>query len=48
MHENAVFFFSCHHGVACPKLSEVISQYSSSSVVKDVGVRHGGPRFELW
>ena len=30
------------------KLSEVISQRSSGSVVKDAGVRYGGPWFELW
>ena len=31
------------------KLSEVpISQGSSGSVVKDAGVRYGGPWFELW
>ena len=29
------------------KLSEVISQGSSGSVVKDAGVRYGGPWFEL-
>ena len=30
------------------KLSEVISQGSSGSVVKDTGIRYGGPWFELW
>ena len=30
------------------KLSEVISQGSSGSVVKDAGVSYGGPWFELW
>ena len=30
------------------KLSEVISQGSSGSVVKDTGVRYGGPWFDLW
>ena len=30
------------------KLSEVISQGSSGSVVKDAGVRYGGPWFKLW
>ena len=30
------------------KLSEVISQGSSGSVVKEAGVRYGGPWFELW
>ena len=30
------------------KLSEAISQGSSGSVVKDAGVRYGGPWFELW
>ena len=30
------------------KLSEVISQGSSGSAVKDAGVRYGGPWFELW
>ena len=30
------------------KLSEVISQSSSGSVVKDAGVRYGGPWFERW
>ena len=30
------------------KLSKVISQGSSGSVVKDAGVRYGGPWFELW
>ena len=30
------------------KLSEVISQGSSGSVVKDADVRYGGPWFELW
>ena len=29
------------------KLSEVISQGSSGSVVKDAGVRYGGPWFKL-
>ena len=30
------------------ELSEVISQDSSGSVVKDAVVRYGGPWFELW
>ena len=30
------------------KLSEVISQGSSGSVVKDASVRYGGPWFKLW
>ena len=30
------------------KLSKVISQGSSSSMVKDAGVRYGGLWFELW
>ena len=30
------------------KVSEVISQGSSGSVVKDAGVGYGGPWFELW
>ena len=30
------------------KLSAMISQDSSGSAVKDVGVRYGGPWFELW
>ena len=29
------------------KLSKVINQDSSGSVVKDAGVRYGGPWFEL-
>ena len=30
------------------KLNVVISQGSSGSVVKDAGVKYGGPRFGLW
>ena len=30
------------------EISKVISQGSSGSVVKDGGVRYGGPWFELW
>ena len=30
------------------KLGKEISQDSSGSVVKDAGVRYGGPWFELW
>ena len=30
------------------KLSEMVSQGSSGSVVKDAGVRSGGPWLELW
>ena len=30
------------------KLSELISQDSGGSLVKDEGVSYGGPWFELW
>ena len=42
------FNYKAEISIIKQKLSEVISQGSSGSVVKDAGARYGGPWFELW